>query len=326
MSSIRSRPLPTAALLLFALYPFSQAQAHVSLERGEAARGATYKAVIKLPHGCEGSPTQAVRVAIPEGFIGVKPMPKPGWKLDTVRGPYAQTYGYFHGETLSEGVKEILWSDGNLPDDYYDEFVAAGFIAKELKPGARLYFKVTQTCAKGEVKWDQVAAEGADPHSLETPAAILKIASDDDDASADTPDGATIIGTLVVEDAWARATPNGAKVGAGYFAIRNTGSTPDTLISVETPAAKRAEIHDMTMTDGIMRMRRLADGLEIPAGGRVELKPSGMHLMLLDLTGDLVEGQSTTLKLNFKSGASGQITMPVKGLGAGGSGDHDHQH
>lgn len=323
-----SRTSLLLSTMLFSLAAVSAASAHVSLERGEAARGAPYKAVIKIPHGCDGSPTTAVKVAIPEGFIGVKPMPKPGWKLETVRGPYAQTYAFYHGETLSEGVKEIRWSDGNLPDDYYDEFVAAGFLAKELAPGAKLYFKVTQTCAKGELVWDQVPAEGEDAHHLKAPAAALRIAAEADDGAASSAgaSAATTIGALVVDAAWARATPEGAKVGAGYLTIRNTGSALDTLVSVETPAAKRAEIHEMTMTDGVMRMRRLDGGVEIPAGGSVALKPGGTHLMLLDLTGPLVEGQTLTVKLGFKSGASGEVPMRVKAIGAAGGGAEDHEH
>ena len=123
-----------AALLLLALSV--PAHAHVSLEQREATRGASYKAVLKIPHGCDGEATHTVRVDIPEGFIGVKPMPKPGWAIKTTRSAYAQSYGYYHGP-LGEGVTTIEWSGGSLPDDYYDEFVAAGFLARELKGDAR---------------------------------------------------------------------------------------------------------------------------------------------------------------------------------------------
>src|SRR5262245_55351793 len=123
-----------AAALLSLAVP---AHAHVGLEKSEAPRGASYKAVLKVPHGCDGSPTHTVRVEIPEGFIGVKPMPKAGWTIKTVRGAYAQSYGFYHGP-LSEGVKQIEWSGGELPDDYYDEFVASGYLAKEIDAGTSL--------------------------------------------------------------------------------------------------------------------------------------------------------------------------------------------
>lgn len=355
MTFNRTLSICTALWALSAL----PASAHVTLERAEAPRGQSYKAVLKIPHGCSGSPTQAVRVAMPEGFIGAKPMPKAGWTIKTVRGPYAQSYAYYHGP-IAEGVTEIEWSGGDLPDDYYDEFVAAGFLARELDPGSKLYFKVVQACAKGEERWVEVPEPGVDPHDLKAPAAVLRIAANSEEGhgarhghghsdahgvdghehgsshehagakAADAAGGAATIGALAVESAWTRATAEGAKVGAGYLTIRNTGSQPDTLVGVETSVAGRGEIHDMTMTDGVMRMRRLADGIAIPAGGSIELKPGGMHLMFMDLKERLVEGGTVTVKLTFKSGATGEVALPVRGLGSSGEDghhdNHDHDH
>lgn len=318
-----------AAMLALPLLSPSPADAHVGLERGEAARGTSYKAVLKIPHGCDGSPTHTVRVEIPDGFIGVKPMPKPGWKLDTVSGPYAKAYGFHHGKSLTEGVKEIQWSGGDLPDAYYDEFVASGFLAKELDPGSSLYFKVIQVCAKGELKWVEVPGAGVDAHDLEAPAAVLKIAGDAKSAAGATGgdgSGSATAGTLAVEGGWSRATAEGAKVAAGYLTIKNTGSAADTLVSVETPVSEKGEIHDMTMTDGVMRMRRLADGLEIPAGGSVELKPGGMHLMLIDLKSQLVAGETVPVKLTFKSGAVIELKLPIRALGSTSGSSTGHSH
>ena len=70
----------------------SAASAHVTLERQEAPVGASYKAVLRVPHGCAGSPTTAIRARVPAGIIGVKPMPKPGWQLNTVTGKYQKPY------------------------------------------------------------------------------------------------------------------------------------------------------------------------------------------------------------------------------------------
>lgn len=324
------------------------ALAHVGLEAPEAARGKSYKAVLKVPHGCEGSPTHTVRVEIPEGFIGAKPMPKAGWQVKTVKGAYARSYGYYHGP-LAEGVKEIEWSGGSLPDDFYDEFVAAGYVAKEVEQDA-LYFKVVQVCDKGELAWNEVPQGGANPHSLKAPAAVLRIAAADDHGGHDhhqhgaadsaAAPGTATIGALKIEGGWTRATAEGAKVAAGYLTISNPGSTPDTLVSVETAIAGKSEIHEMTTSDeGVMRMRRLPDGLEIPAGGSAVLKPGGTHLMFLDLKGPLKEGANIFVKLIFKSGAQGEVSLPVKALGGGdgakgheGHGDHgggpanDHSH
>lgn len=329
----------TAALLLMCV----PAHAHVGLEQPEAPRGKSYKAVFKVPHGCKGEATHTVRVEIPEGFIGAKPMPKPGWTIKTKRGAYKQAYGFYHGP-LSEGVTEIEWSGGNLPNDHYDEFVASGFIAREITDTA-LYFKVVQECANGAERWVEIPADGVDPHDLAAPAAVLRIADGsggDDHAhghhghghhkhgagGGDTKAAAVTAGALAVEGAWTRATAAGAKVGAGYLKIRNTGAEADTLIAVESSVAGRGEVHDMTMSDeGVMRMRHLADGLEIPAGGEVELKPGGMHLMFLDLNEPLVAGKTVQAKLRFKSGAEIDVDLPVRPIGGGGhDGGHKHHH
>src|SRR5438105_1513236 len=97
----------------------SLACAHVELETTEAPVGAAYKAVMWVTHGCGGSPTVTLRVRMPEGVIGVRPMPKAGWKLDTIRGKYAKPVT-LKGARISEGVTEIAWSGGKLADAYFD--------------------------------------------------------------------------------------------------------------------------------------------------------------------------------------------------------------
>jgi len=151
------------------------ASAHVTLETGEAAVGSTYKAVLRVPHGCEGKATTAVRVKLPEGFIAAKPMPKPGWELKTIKGEYAKAYELW-GEKVSEGVQEIDWSGGNLPDDFYDEFVLRGTFAGDLAAGARAYFPVVQECEGGAVeRWIQIPQAGQSEDDLETPAPGVKL-------------------------------------------------------------------------------------------------------------------------------------------------------
>jgi uncharacterized protein YcnI len=141
------------------------AHAHVTLEQREAPVGATYKAVFRVPHGCDQSPTVKLTVRIPEGVIGVKPMVKPGWQIDTKRGPYEKSYSYFHGATFSEGIKEVTWSGGKVPDAFYDEFILSMFITGDLAPGRTLYFPVVQTCEKGEHNWVEVPpADKPDAH------------------------------------------------------------------------------------------------------------------------------------------------------------------
>ena len=142
----------------------SSASAHVTLENRQATVGTYYKAVFAVPHGCAGSATVKVRVQIPEGVIAVKPMPKPGWSVEAIKGKYGADYDY-HGTKLSEGVKEVVWSGGMLPDDNYDEFVVSTFLTGGLKPNTTLYFPVVQECEQGVSRWIDIPAEGSTAHS-----------------------------------------------------------------------------------------------------------------------------------------------------------------
>jgi uncharacterized protein YcnI len=135
--------------------------AHVTLETGQAQVGTTYKAVLRVPHGCDGAATTAIRVRIPEGVLDVKPMPKPGWTLNVVKGKYAKPYRLFRAE-VSEGVTEIDWTNGRLPDEDYDEFVFHSFLASDLQPGQTVYFPVVQECEKGVHRWIEIPAAGTD--------------------------------------------------------------------------------------------------------------------------------------------------------------------
>jgi uncharacterized protein YcnI len=150
------------------------ASAHVTLETQEAAVGSTYKAVLRVPHGCEGKATTAIRVKMPEGFIAVKPMPKPGWEVETVKGPYAKSYTLW-GEAVTQGVTEVDWKGGNLPDEFYDEFVFRGTFADSLTAGETLYFPIVQQCGEATDRWIEVPAAGQDADALESPAPGVKL-------------------------------------------------------------------------------------------------------------------------------------------------------
>ena len=108
-------------------------------------------------------------------MIAVKPMPKPGWKIETVSGNYPKTYSYFHGAKLSEGVVEVSFCGGHLPDSYYDEFVFTGFLAADLEPGKTLYFPVVQECEKGVHRWIEIPAAGKSSRDYPEPAPALKL-------------------------------------------------------------------------------------------------------------------------------------------------------
>lgn len=164
-----------ASTALFASLAFGPACAHVTLDKKEVAVGSFYKAVLTVPHGCDGSPTVKIAVQIPEGVISVKPMVKAGWTIDIKRGVYARPYSFLHGAKFTEGPKEIVWSGGNLPDSYFDEFALQTFIAGEIAPGTTLYFPVVQTCEKGEHRWVQIPSVDKPGENLGEPAPAIKL-------------------------------------------------------------------------------------------------------------------------------------------------------
>jgi uncharacterized protein YcnI len=154
----------------------SSAGAHITLENRQATIGAGYKAIFAVPHGCAGSATIKIRVQIPEGVIGVKPMPKAGWNVEIIKGKYAAEYD-FHGTKASEGVKEVIWSGGKLADDNYDEFVVSTYLTGVLKPNTMLYFPVVQECEQGVSRWIDIPEEGraGATHEGKSPAPGVKL-------------------------------------------------------------------------------------------------------------------------------------------------------
>jgi copper(I)-binding protein len=133
------------------------------------------------------------------------------------------------------------------------------------------------------------------------------------------------VGPLVVAAPWSRATPGGAKVAGGYMRITNTGTEPDRLVGGTFAAAGRFEVHQMSVTDGVMRMRPVEHGLEIEPGGTVELKPGGYHAMLLDLKRPLKEGDAVPGTLQFEKAGTVAITYAVGSIGAQGA-NQAHVH
>ena len=119
--------------------------------------------------------------------------------------------------------------------------------------------------------------------------------------------------TLQITDVWSRATPPLVEVGAAYFTAENRASTADTLIGVSSPVVERAEMHTHTMKDGMM-MHQL-DSIEVAAGGTLEFKPGGNHIMLIGLKHSLVEGERFPLTLKFKHAGNVELNVEVHGLG-----------
>lgn len=129
------------------------------------------------------------------------------------------------------------------------------------------------------------------------------------------------LGDIVIEQPWSRATP--VKVGGAYMTLRNNGNAPDTLIRIASPVAERAEIHE-TKIEGGMAMMRPVGGLELKRRSSVQLKPGGLHVMLIGLRRPLKEGERIALALTFERAGTIEIEARVEKAGALSPGDHQH--
>lgn len=326
------------------------ASAHAVLAPAQGAVDSTWRGAVRISHGCEGTPTRLVRVTIPDGVVAVRPKAKYGWLIETTWAPYAKPVE-IHGKKVTEGVKSITWKGAALPDHMFDDFEFMVRITPDVVPvDGKLRFPVYQECEKGAFDWVETPASGQNAHDLKAPAPALTLAAAPGaaPASAATSRTATtqVAGQLAVTGGWTRATPAGSRIAGAYVAIANGGAKADVLTGGKFDVADKVEVHDMTMTDGVMRMRHLESGLDIPAGGAVELRPGGLHLMLMGLKRPLKQGEAIQGVLTFRDAGDIPVTLPVEAAGApapgkatsgkaasgkdaGGHDDHqhgDHQH
>ena len=123
-------------------------------------------------------------------------------------------------------------------------------------------------------------------------------------------------GDLVISQAWSRATPKGAKTGGGYLTIENKGSAPDRLIGGSADVAGSVQVHEMSMDNGVMKMRPVQGGLEIKPGATVELKPQGLHIMFVGLKKPLKQGDHLKVTLEFEKAGKVDVDCKVEGMGA----------
>lgn len=124
------------------------------------------------------------------------------------------------------------------------------------------------------------------------------------------------IGALKISAPWARATPKGAVVGGGYLTITNTGNSPDRLVSGTTDVSRRFELHEMSLDNGVMKMRGVGQGVEIKPGEKVEFKPGGYHVMFMGLKQQLVQGQHFKATLQFEKAGKVDVEFAIEGIGA----------
>ena len=302
-----------AALLGLASSPVL---AHATLEAKEAPAGGAYRAVIRIGHGCKGEATHTLRVKLPEGFYNAKPMPKAGWTLETVKGAYATPFDN-HGKQMTEGTREVVWSGGDLQDDWYDEFVLRGTVGPEVAPGTVLYFQTVQECASGTADWTDTTGNQELPNpapGLTVTEAVAKPGhGHGHGAQAAAPDldavAPVVLGDLTLSKPYSRASLPKAPVAGGFLTITNAGGD-DRLVSISADAISgHGEIHDMEMVGDVMKMRELPEGLPIPAGATVELAPGGLHMMFMELKQPLLAGDQIKVKLTFEK--AGEVELPM---------------
>ncbi len=314
MTTIKTMKLSALAVLAAT----GTAQAHATFTSATVAAEGYALMQLQVPHGCEGKATNEVRIELPEGFVFAKPQPKAGWELEIIQGEYQKTYDN-HGTKVSAGPAEIRWKGGELPDEYYDTFVIRGKISG-VAAGTELAFPATQLCGSdASVAWTEVAAPGQDAHDLKNPAPVVKVVEKQGQEHMSAP-APTMVGQISVEGAFTRAMLPNQPVGGGFVTIRNAGGA-DRLISATSPASEIVELHEMAMEGDVMKMRKLENGIEVPAGETVELKPGGLHLMFMQVKTPFKEGDSVPVTLTFEKAGSIDVIFPVRDAAPKG-----HQH
>jgi copper(I)-binding protein len=114
---------------------------------------------------------------------------------------------------------------------------------------------------------------------------------------------------LAISEPWVRAAATGNS--AAYMLIRNGGTAADRLVKAESDVAAAVELHETKMEGGMMKMAPV-EGIAIPATGQVELKPGGLHIMLIGLKRELKAGESVKLTLHFEKAGAREVTAQVR--------------
>lgn len=130
---------------------------------------------------------------------------------------------------------------------------------------------------------------------------------------------------IIVTDAWARATVQGQKATGAFMNI--TAKDNAKLVGVSSPVAGLAEVHEMKMDKDVMKMAALPNGLDLPAGKAVALKPGGYHVMLMDLKAPLVKDSTIPLTLTVQDAKGVKSTIELKllvGMPPSAMPSHDH--
>ena len=123
-----------------------------------------------------------------------------------------------------------------------------------------------------------------------------------------------LVGPIKIEHAFTRATMPGQQVAGGFMKIENKTGPADQLLSASSPAAGEVQLHEMAMEGNVMKMRQVKD-IAVPAGGAVELKPGGLHLMFMNIKAPFSAGETVPVKLKFAKAGEVEVKMPVNVMG-----------
>lgn len=131
-------------------------------------------------------------------------------------------------------------------------------------------------------------------------------------------------GEVQIQNAWTRATPNGAPAGGAFVTLTNKGKMADRLIGASSDVSKVVEVHQMSMDNGVMKMAHLKDGLAIEPGATVELKPGSFHLMMIGLHKAIAQGEMVKITLEFEHAGKVDVMFPAAKIGAPGMSHANH--
>jgi periplasmic copper chaperone A len=151
----------------------ASASAHVVASPDAAPADSYFRTALRIGHGCNGSPTVAVRVKLPDGVLAVRPQAKPGWDIAIAMRKLARPVPNGHGGVITEVVDEVAWRGGKLPDSYFDEFG----LSMKLPAGAgrTLWFPTVQECEQGVHRWIEIPVDGQRWGDVKEPAPFVRL-------------------------------------------------------------------------------------------------------------------------------------------------------
>lgn len=279
----------------------STAFAHVALDPPRVEAGTTYRGVLRIGHGCDSAPTTRIEMLLPAGVTRVRASASLRWQ--TLQTGNKVVWTAEAGKAL--GPKE----KGELPVEFQ--------VPPQTGP---LWIGVVQKCGSESTQWAELPKQGTSTEGLKTPAVLLQVVT--------AQEAAAYAAQPAVENAWVRASVPGQQATGAFMRI--TAKEPTQLVSVSTPVAGVAEVHEMKMEGDVMRMRP-AGAIELPVGKAFELKPGGYHLMLQDLKKPLDNGSTVPLTLVFRNAKGVETRMDLRlpvavQPPAGGGMAMDHKH